>query len=151
LGGVKMKKKGSLMVEVLIALGVLSVMSILAINTCGILIISNDKRINKHKMNECVYGVVNDIKYNIKYNELIIAIKSNNISKKYGNEFLYNLATKNLLLCEAKVKEDEKIDIELLNRETYIQDKTLSLKIQINYRGEYLEKTITKDPWMDYV
>ena len=116
-----MKKKGSLMIEVIIAIGVLSIISIFAISTCRILIVSNSKRISTHKMNECVYGIVNDIKYNIKYNDLVNALRYENITMKYGNEFLYNLATKDLLSGEVKVKEDEKLDIELLNRGTYIR------------------------------
>lgn len=146
-----MKKRGSLMVEVIIAIGVLSIISIFALSTCRILLISNSKRINTHKMNECVYGIVNDIKYNVKYNDLVDALKYENITMKYENEFLYNLATKDLLCCEVMVEENEKLDIELINIGTYNEDKILYLKIKINYKEENIEKTITKAPWMDYV
>ncbi|HEY5525664.1 MAG TPA: hypothetical protein VIK26_10070 [Clostridium sp.] len=146
-----MKKKGSLMIEVIVAIGVLSIISIFALSTCRNLIVSNANRISTHKMNECVYGIGNDIKYNIKYNDLVDALRYENITMKYGNEFLYNLATRDLLSGEVKVNEDEKLDIELLNRGTYNEDKILSLKIKINYKGENMEKTITKAPWMEYV
>lgn len=146
-----MKKKGSLLIEVIVAIGVLSIISIFAISTCRILIVSNSTRISTHKMNECVYAIGNDIKYNIKYNDLVNTLRNENITMKYENEFLYNLATKDLLSGEVKVKEDEKLDIELLNRGTYNEDKILSLNIKINYKGETMEKTITKSPWMEYV
>jgi len=146
-----MNRKGSLMLEVIIAIGILSIISIVALSTCRVLLVSNSKRVNSHKMNESVYGVVKDIKYNIRYTDLINALRYDNIAKKYGNEFLYNLTTNNLFSCDAKIKEDEKLDIELLNRETYIEDKVLRLKIKINYKGDNREETITKAPWMEYV
>lgn len=146
-----MKKNGSLLVEVVIGIGVLAIISMFALSTCRILLASNSKRISTHKMNECVYGIVNDIKYNIKYNVLIDALKYENITMKYENEFLYNLTTKDLLCCELMVKDDEKLDIELLNRGTYNEDNILSIKIKTNYKGEEMEKFITKAPWMDYV
>lgn len=146
-----MKKKGSLMIEVIGAIGVLSIISIFAISTCRILIVSNSKRISTHKMNECVYGIVNDIKYNVNYNDLVNALKNENITMKYEKEFLYKLATRDLLSGEVKIREDEKLDILLLNRGTYNQDKILSLKIEINYKGEKMEKTIKKAPWMEHV
>ena len=146
-----MKRKGSLMLEVIIAIGVLSIISMVAFSTCRVLLFSNSKRINSHKMNESVYGIVNDIKYNISYTDLINALKNVNIEKKYGNEFLYNLTTTSLFLCEGKIKEDERLEIELLNRVTYIADKILIIKIRIIYKGEIMEKTITKAPWTEYV
>lgn len=146
-----MKKKGSLLIEVIVAIGVLSIISIFSLSTCRILIASNAKRISTHKINECAYGIVNDIKYNLNYNDLVNALKYENITMKYENEFLYKLATRDLLSGEIKVKEDEKLEIVLLNRGTYNQDKVLSLKIEINYKGETMEKTIKKALWMEHV
>lgn len=146
-----MKKKGSLMVEIIISIGVLSIISIFTLSTCRVLLVSNSRRVSTYKMNECLYGVANDIKYNIRYDDLINDLRYSNIMKKYGNEFLYNLLTNNLLMCEDMVEIDEKLDIDLLNRGTFMQDNILSIKIKINYKGGSVEKTITKAPWMEYV
>lgn len=139
------------MIEIIIAIGVLSIISIFAISTCRILIINTTNRISTQKMNECIYGVSSEIKYNIQYDELVNALKYENITMKYGDEFLYELATIELLSSEVKVHEDEKLDIKLLNRGTYNEDQILTIKIEIRYKGENIEKTLTKALWMEYV
>ncbi|PRR82945.1 hypothetical protein [Clostridium vincentii] len=139
------------MIEIVIAIGVLSIISIFAISTCRLLIINTTNRISTHKMNESIYGVSSEIKYNIQYDDLVNALKYENITMKYGDGFLYKLATIELLSSEVKAYEDKKLDIKLLNRGTYNEDKILDIKIEISYKGENIEKTVTKAPWMEYV
>ncbi|MBE6052018.1 MAG: hypothetical protein E7214_15575 [Clostridium sp.] len=142
-------KKGSLILEVAV-----SICIVLLIITIGVsidkLIVVNGKNKNKfYTMEESLYSIISEIKYNVNYKELKDLLEDKELSFKYNDEFLKKLTSTNLLDM-TKEKEDEGT-VKIIKLSESEEEEYMELKIIIEAGKNTIEGKVIKSYWMDYV
>lgn len=131
------------MISIFILLIIISV----ALNIGTKLIISIESRRERVFIDESMYAICSELKYNISLTRIKEALKSGSVTYKYNSTLLSKLLVEDLLKQEHGFGEVDILKIEILES----NDALIRLKISINYKGEILEQQIIKAAWMDEV
>lgn len=142
-----MKKKGSILIEVVASLMILTLTTTFIINTS----IQNSnilkERILSEEVNRAVYNLMNEFKYNTSREEIEKILSNEKIGFKYDIDF-----SKRLLNTDIESLEYGN-DIEVIK--VGEEDMGIRLKIHVNIKRENseinLEKEFTKSWWMDEI
>lgn len=140
-----MKKEGSILIEVVASLMIISLTSTFIVKTN----IQNyrilKERMLSEEVNRTVYNIINEFKYNVDKNEINNLLKNNEVGFQYYDNFSEDLMNKNIWDFQRgddikimKVGEDE---------------RRLKLKIEANVKEHNneinVEEDFTKSWWMD--
>lgn len=142
-----MKNKGSILIEVICSIFILSLITIFSVNTC----IQNSniikQRIFKEELNRGIYNVINELKYNTKINELKKSLDKEPLELALNEKFYDDILEKNILELQkgndikiSKIKDND-YEIEILVKGTLSKE---NIDVQ-------MEETFTKMWWMEYV
>lgn len=108
---------------------------------------SINERKNKENINESMYAICSELKYNVSLNKINDELISGSKVIKYDNNLLKDLLNKDLFAFEEDTYGDSILKIELIEK----NESRVRLKIQIKYKGETLEQEIIKAEWMDEI
>ncbi|NFG26098.1 hypothetical protein FC777_02965 [Clostridium botulinum] len=142
-----MKSKGSILIEGIAALFILSLMMMFSMNVY----IHNNRilkeRILRENLNRAIYNITNELKYNTKMNELKDRLNEDSLKLSFNEEFFSELISKEILdltqgddIKISKIKEDE-YKLEILITGFVNKD---NIKVDI-------EESFIKMWWMEYV
>ncbi|NFO14516.1 hypothetical protein FDB34_10025 [Clostridium botulinum] len=142
-----MKSKGSILIEGIAALFILSLMMMFSMNVY----IHNNRvlkeRILRENLNRAIYNIANELKYNTKMNELKDRLNEDSLKLSFNEEFFSELISKEILdltqgddIKISKIKEDE-YKLEILITGFVNKD---NIKVDI-------EESFIKMWWMEYV
>ncbi|OSA97974.1 UNVERIFIED_ORG: hypothetical protein B2H98_06210 [Clostridium botulinum] len=142
-----MKSKGSILIEGIAALFILSLMMMFSMNVY----IHNNRvlkeRILRENLNRAIYNITNELKYNTKMNELKDRLNEDSLKLSFNEEFFIELISKEILdltqgddIKISKIKEDE-YKLEILITGFVNKD---NIKVDI-------EESFIKMWWMEYV
>lgn len=135
------------MIEISISLAILSICIICTFSMINSLINSNNNRLIKNEINNSLYAICSEIKYNISCKEIKNQITDRNLELSYHKNLLKILENSPLLNLDRSYKDDEKVVIKLLeDKENY-----MVIKVKIIYKEIEEEQNILKADWMDYV
>lgn len=142
-----MKNKGSILIETICAIFMLSLLAVFSVSTC----IENSKmikeRIFKEELNRGIYNIISELKYNTKMDELKISLQDKPLELALDEEFYDEILEKNILdlpkgknIKISKIKEDD-YEIEILIEGTLSKDNL----------NASVEESFIKTWWMEYV
>ncbi|MDS0527321.1 hypothetical protein NNC19_16645 [Clostridium sp. SHJSY1] len=135
------------MIEVSISLFVVSICIVCSFNIVKNLINSNQDRLMREQVNNSLYAICSEVKYNLLYKEIKNEITNKKLIISYDKNLLSTLENKSLLSLDRSIKENKKVEIELLeDKEDY-----MIIKVKIIYKGIEEEQNLLKAEWMDYV
>ncbi|MBN1039100.1 hypothetical protein DVW12_10330 [Clostridium botulinum] len=142
-----MKSKGSILIEAIAALFMLSLIVMFSISTY----IHNNRilkeRILREDLNRGIYNITNELKYNTKMNELKDILNKEPLKLSFDENFFEELTSKGILdLTEgkdikiSKIKEDDyKLEILIT---AFVNEDDIQVEI---------EESFIKMWWMEYV
>ncbi|HBZ6635857.1 hypothetical protein NE172_04665 [Clostridium botulinum] len=142
-----MKSKGSILIEGIAALFILSLMMMFSMNVY----IHNNRvlkeRIVREELNRAIYNITNELKYNTKMNELKDRLNEEPLKLSFNEEFFNELISKEILdltqgddIKISKIKEDEyKLEILITG---FVNKDDIKVDIEENF---------IKMWWMEYV
>lgn len=144
---IRVKSKGSILIEGIAALFILSLMMMFSMNVY----IHNNRvlkeRIVREELNRAIYNITNELKYNTKMNELKDRLNEEPLKLSFNEEFFNELISKEILdltqgddIKISKIKEDE-YKLEILITGFVNKD---DIKVDI-------EESFIKMWWMEYV
>ena len=99
-------------------------------------------------MEESLHSIINEVKYNIKYEYLKELLKDKELTFKYNNDFLKNIRTTNLLDMNVGKGSENIIKIEKILESK--EEEYMELRITIKYEKSNIEGKVIKSYWMDY-
>lgn len=142
-----MKKEGSILIEVMAGIAILTLSTIFIINAT----IENfniiKKRILAEEVNRAVYNLMNEIKYNISKEHLKEMLDDGEFGLEYNKDLSKNLISKEIY----ELNNGNEIKIIMLKED----DIGLKLKIEANVEREEneinIEKEFNKSWWMDEI
>lgn len=143
-------KKGSTLVESIVALAILLIAATIAVDI-GISSANSIKIRNiKNEADRIAYAIESEIKYNVKLDELNKIFNGNEISYKYSKDILEKLTTTSIL----NIEKGNGIKVEKLNDTIFKDDKAskaISLRIIVsdNNGGVLCERKFIKSYWME--
>ncbi len=143
-----MKKKGSLLLELGVSIFVILIVITMAFSINKIILNSTKKKINTYEMGESIHSIINEVKYNIKYEYLKELLKDKELTFRYNNDFLKNIRTTNLLDMNVGKDSENIIKIEKILESK--EEEYMELKITIKYKKSNIEGKVIKSYWMDY-
>lgn len=140
-----MRKKGNILVETIV--GVNIILSMFLIVT---LLISENKNTEIYRRSieeghRVIYSVMEEIKYNITMEEILNVTNTGNITLEYYSGFLKDLCNKSLL----NMANGNEIIISTTKTED-VDKIYISIKVNLDRKGNVLEKTFIKYKWMEY-
>lgn len=140
-----MKKEGSILIEVVASLMVISLTSTFIVKTN----IQNyrilKERMLSEEINRTVYNIINEFKYNVDKNEINNLLENDEVGFQYYDNFSKDLMNKNI----SDFQRGDDIKIMKVGED----EKRLKLKIEANVKEENneinVEENFTKSWWMD--
>lgn len=143
-------KKGSTLVENIVALSILLIAATIAVEIT--IASANSKKIRneKEKANRVAYAIENEIKYNLKINDLNEIFRNGKLTFNYSGDILDELTKKSIL----NIQSGEGIEIEKINDITIPEYKEMSIillniKILNSNGGILSEREFIKSYWME--
>lgn len=141
------KKEGSILIEVMVGIAILTLSTIFIINAT----IENfniiKKRILAEEVNRAVYNLMNEIKYNISKERLEEMLSNGEFGLEYDKDLSKSLISKEIY----ELNSGNEIKIIMLEEE----ETGLKLKIEANVEREEneinIEKEFNKSWWMDEI
>ena len=143
-----MKNKGSLLLELGVSIFVILIVITMAFSINKMILNSTKKKINTYAMEESLHSIINEVKYNIKYEYLKELLKDKELTFKYNNDFLKNIRTTNLLDMNVGKGSENIIKIEKILESK--EEEYMELRITIKYEKSNIEGKVIKSYWMDY-
>lgn len=143
-------KKGSTLVESIVALAILLIATTISLNI-GI-IGTNSKKIRdkKNVANRVAYAIENEIKYNTTFKNLTKSFKDNKISYIYSDNTLEELVNTSILDLEiGEGIEIEKVKEILTSEDENMPVMELKVKIKDDDGGILCERKFIKSYWME--
>jgi hypothetical protein len=131
------------MISIFILLIIISV----ALNIGTRLLNSIESRRDKVVIDESMYAICSELKYNISLTRIKEELISGSVTYKYNSTLLNQLLIEDLLTIEDGFGEEDILKIEIIES----NEALIRLKISIKYKGEILEQQIIKAEWMDEV
>ena len=141
----KKKKSGSILVEGIVALFMVLIISIVGCTASINLYSSLNKRIAYERLEEIMYAVINEVKYNMEFDFLKEKLNKDTLKIDMQKDLLKILEENNI---EELIKEG-KGDIEVSKVES--SEEYLLINIKIENNGKVIEKQILKGKWMNEV
>lgn len=92
-----------------------------------------------------IYCVAQEIKYNITMEEILRVTRIGNITLKYSSNFLNDLCDNSLL----NMQSGSGIIISIIKTDD-IDKIYINIKVNLDNKGNVLEKTFIKYKWMEY-
>lgn len=102
-------------------------------------------RRNMEEGNRVIYCVAQEIKYNITMEEILRVTRIGNITLKYSSNFLNDLCDNSLL----NMQSGSGIIISIIKTDD-IDKIYINIKVNLDNKGNVLEKTFIKYKWMEY-
>lgn len=137
------RKNGNVMIETVISVSIILSMFIIVMN----LIVSNKKSVAIRKEmeegNRIVYCIMQEIKYNMNFQELIYTFQNGVLSYENSKDLLNNLRV-NDLSCLPKG------DDILVEGEQVEDDIVVSIILKNEYGEVLIKREFIKSKWMDY-
>lgn len=154
----KIKHKGNTIIEVLVALMILMIASMMAMTSSIAANKSKIRRESYEKLDRVSYCIMNEIKYNYSYDEInkkILQYNSentntntniNSIGFKYTDDILENLITTNFL----ELDKGNDIKLEVIDKDNENKIVKMRLNINVYIGGEVIsiEREFNKSWWM---
>ncbi|GAA0760344.1 type II secretion system protein [Clostridium sartagoforme] len=143
-------KKGSTLVESIVAIAILLLATTISLNI-GI-IGTNSKKIRdkKNVANRVAYAIENEIKYNTTFKNLTKSFKDNKISYIYSDNTLEELVNTSILDLEiGEGIEIEKVKEILTSEDENMPVMELKVKIKDDDGGILCERKFIKSYWME--
>ncbi|OOM09212.1 hypothetical protein [Clostridium saccharobutylicum] len=140
-----MKKEGSILIEVVASLMIISLTStfIVKANIQNYRILK--ERMLSEEVNRTVYNIINEFKYNVDKNEINNLLENNEVGFQYYDNFSEDLINKNI----SDFQRGDDIKIMKVGED----EKKLKLKIEANIKEDNneinVEEDFTKSWWMD--
>lgn len=141
------RKRGSVLLETMAAIFILSVCIIVSLNSIIQQIKCSDSEDKNSRDNYSMKAVCSEIKYNVTYDTILSLLISGSKSIKYSNDFNSKIINIDLTAFESYESEEEKI----LITKTFENEEYLKLKITIQNDGNKIEQEIIKARWMDEI
>lgn len=149
------KNRGIMIIEVLVALMILIIASMMAMTSTIAVNKSKIKRDMYGELDRISYCIMNEIKYNysiedIKKEMLINNIgveNKNHIGFKYTDDILDKLTTINLFDLENGTD----IDVDIINNNEFEEIVKMKIQIKVHIGGDeiYVERVFNKSWWME--
>lgn len=139
------KKRGSLLIESVVGILVLSVVSLLSFTITLSIIRSIDSRKETMDRNESLYAVCNEVKYNLTSKEIEDVMTDNEARVPYKTGFLAEIKTVNLFNIKEDGRKIGEFRIRFSERKAELDKITITLLIE---NEEVLEQSFIKAPWM---
>ncbi|AGX43677.1 hypothetical protein [Clostridium saccharobutylicum] len=140
-----MKKEGSILIEVVASLMIVSLTStfIVKANIQNYRILK--ERMLSEEVDRTVYNIINEFKYNVDKNEINNLLENNEVGFQYYDDFSKDLINKNI----SDFRRGDDIKIMKVGED----EKKLKLKIEANIKEDNneinVEEDFTKSWWMD--
>ena len=142
-----MKKQGSILIEVIAAVMILTLTTTFIISTSIQNLDILKERILLEEVNRSVYNLTNELKYNISKEEIEELLKDDKIGFKYDSNFSKRLFDENV----KKLERGNDIEVSKIG----VNNVGLKIKIKANIKIEKSEVSIenefTKSWWMDEI
>lgn len=142
-----MSKKGSILLEIVAGMFVLMVTITISIS----MFINVNKSIANRKdyinQREILYLLCNEIKYNLKFEEIESKLLNKNFRVKYNDDFFEEILTLDLLNFQETTDSKDYIEVKGIN---FTQDN-IKIEIVVCKRGEILGEVINKSKWMEKI
>lgn len=147
------KVSGGILLECSLAIAILLICITLSLKFVKVICYADYKRYLKHKINEDLYAVSEEIKYNNSYEKMLKLMKDDEIKLKYDDEFIDNLKEKEELKdLERTTSDEESLRITVDKENTKDRNECYMIfNLEVNYKDINLKKQIVKGKWMDYV
>ena len=141
-------KKGSTLIESVMSMALLLMALTLSTQIFSISSKSILSRRNKEKANRVSYAIENEIKYNIRFEDIKKVLINNKLSLKYKEDILESLLTNSLLSLERgdTIIIEKKIDISV---EDNYEISTFKISIYDSNGGRLNEREFIKSYWME--
>ena len=142
-----MKKEGSMLIEVMVSIAILTLTTIFIISAN----IENSniikKRILAEEVNRGVYNLMNEIKYNISKSEIEEILSEGEIELEYNKDFSKKLLNRKI----NELNTGEEIKITMFKEDNV----DLKIKIEANVKRDgnevNVEREFNKSWWMDEI
>ncbi|MDI9216122.1 MULTISPECIES: type II secretion system protein [Clostridium] len=143
-------KKGSTLVESIVALGILLIAATLAVEIGIVAAKSRKIRNIKNEADRVAYAIESEIKYNVTLEELNRAFNGGKLSYNYSKDILNKLITTPIL----EIERGNGITVEKLNNSIFTGEKAskaILLKIRVSDEegGILCEREFIKSYWME--
>ncbi|MCR1949736.1 type II secretion system GspH family protein [Clostridium sp. DSM 100503] len=143
-------KKGSTLVESIVALGILLIAATLAVEIGIVAAKSRKIRNIKNEADRVAYAIESEIKYNVTLEELNRAFNGGKLSYNYSKDILNKLITTPIL----EIERGNGITLEKLNNSIFTGEKAskaILLKIRVSDEegGILCEREFIKSYWME--
>ena len=142
-----MKKQGSILIEVIAAVMILTLTTTFIISTSIQNLDILKERILLEEVNRSVYNLTNEFKYNISKEEIEELLKDDKIGFKYDSNFSKRLFDENV----KKLERGNDIEVSKIG----VNNVGLKIKIKANIKIEKSEVSVenefTKSWWMDEI
>ncbi|AOR24944.1 hypothetical protein BGI42_09385 [Clostridium taeniosporum] len=142
-----MKNRGSVLIEAISAIFMLTLIISFSISTC---IKSNQilkERILREELNRAMYNTINELKYNTKMNDLKEILDYNYIGLKFDENFYDELMNKDIL----NLTKGSDIKISKLKEDNYKLEILIDGVIDRENLHVDIKQSFTKMWWMEYV
>ncbi len=141
-------KKGSTLIESVMSMALLLMALTLSTQIFSISSKSILSRRNKEKANRVSYAIENEIKYNIRFEDIKKVLINNKLSLKYKEDILESLLTNSLLSLERgdTIIIEKKIDNSV---EDNYEISTFKISIYDSNGGRLNEREFIKSYWME--
>lgn len=139
--------KGSILIEVLLALAIISIIITVSFKNIVSLYKSTELRRESFLRNEALFIVCNEIKYNVKYNRIKEKLLMSDIVLKYNNNFFNEIQNKDILsMNTTEDVENNSICISLISE----YNQRLKIRVLVkNNKEDFINEVIDKAEWMD--
>lgn len=104
-------------------------------------------RKNYINQREILYLLCNEIKYNLKFEEIESKLLNKNFRIKYNDDFFEEILTLDLLNFQETTDDKDYIEVKGIN---FTQDN-IKIEIVVCKRGEVLGEVINKSKWMEKI
>lgn len=149
----KKKESGSILIECSIGIFILIICISMSLQFLKKIISTEEKRNSSVLMNESMYALSEEIKYNFSFNEVKKYLKDNVIILKYDDNFMEKLMDiKDLNGLEKSYNNREYLKI-TLSQDDVDKEKNdyIILNFEVNYKNMIKHRKVIKGKWMDYV
>ncbi|NFK73987.1 hypothetical protein FDB07_01270 [Clostridium botulinum] len=142
-----MKSKGSILIEAIAALFMLSLIVMFSISTY----IHNNRilkeRILREDLNRGIYNITNELKYNTKMNELKDILNKEPLKLSFDENFFKELTSKEVL----DLTEGKDIKISKIKEDDYKLEMLITAIVNKDDIQVEIEESFIKMWWMEYV
>ncbi|AIY79543.1 hypothetical protein FDC58_05140 [Clostridium botulinum] len=142
-----MKSKGSILIEAIAALFMLSLIVMFSISTY----IHNNRilkeRILREDLNRGIYNITNELKYNTKMNELKDILNKEPLKLSFDENFFEELTSKEVL----DLTEGKDIKISKIKEDDYKLEILITAFVNKDDIQVEIEESFIKMWWMEYV